>query len=118
MGRKVRTVAGFSVARLATALPAACAGPAFAQPPDELETWLQELSEAPGPSGFEEDAGPIHRHGLGVPTLDLAIPQRSYHAANGVIHRDDVEAAIRLAAAIAERMDRAALERILPPLPK
>jgi len=77
----------------------------------ELSIPVQPMVE----EGGGTDAGPIHKHGIGVPTLDLVIPQRYYHTANGVIHRDDVEAAIRLVAAIAERMDRATLEKIRPP---
>ena len=40
-------------------LLAACAGAGRAQAPDELETWLKELSEAPGPSGFEEPVAQV-----------------------------------------------------------
>jgi endoglucanase len=91
-------------------------------PQVRLRDWVLDLAREfsiPVQPMVEEgggtDAGPIHKHGIGVPTLDLVIPQRYYHAANGVIHRDDVEAAIRLVAAIAQRMDRAAFEEIRPP---
>ncbi len=91
-------------------------------PQVRLRDWVLDLAKERGipvqpmvEEGGGTDAGPIHKHGLGVPTLDLVLPQRYYHSANGVIHRDDVEAAIRLLAAVAERLDRPTLERIRPP---
>jgi endoglucanase len=76
---------------------------------DELKIPYQLMLE----EGGGTDAGPIHQWNLGVPTLDLVISQRYYHSANGIIHRDDYESAVRLITEIMKRLDRKILEELM-----
>jgi endoglucanase len=85
----------------------------------KLRQWVQGIAEElkiPHQFMLEEgggtDAGPIHKWNLGVPTLDLVIAQRYYHSANGIIHRDDYESAVRLITEIVKRLDKEALEKL------
>ncbi|MCK6560371.1 M20/M25/M40 family metallo-hydrolase [bacterium] len=75
---------------------------------DELEIPYQFMLE----EGGGTDAGPIHKWNLGVPTLDLVIPQRYYHSANGIIHRDDIDSAVQLITAVIKRLDRKKVEEL------
>ena len=75
---------------------------------DELKIPYQFMLE----EGGGTDAGPIHKWNLGVPTLDLVISQRYYHAANGIIHRDDYESAVRLITEMIKRLDKKMLEEL------
>ena len=59
------------------------------------------------------DAGPIHQWNLGVPTLDLVISQRYYHSANGIIHRDDYESAVRLITEIVKKFDNEKMDELM-----
>lgn len=59
-----------------------------------------EFSEGGG-----TDAGRIHIHSQGVPSLVLSIPTRYIHSHNSIIHRDDYDAAVRLLVAIIKRLD-------------
>ncbi|MBX6378048.1 MAG: M42 family metallopeptidase [Clostridia bacterium] len=56
------------------------------------------------------DGGRIHLAGDGVPTLVLGVPARYIHSHAAVVHRDDLEAAGRLVAAVVGRLDAAAVE--------
>ncbi|NUM66334.1 hypothetical protein HUU39_13775 [candidate division KSB1 bacterium] len=47
-----------------------------------------------------------------MPTLDLVIPQRYYHSANGIIHRDDIDSAVQLITAVIKRLDRKKVEEL------
>lgn len=85
----------------------------------KLRQWIQSVADElkiPYQFMLEEgggtDAGPIHKWNLGVPTLDLVIPQRYYHSANGIIHRDDFESAVQLITAVVKRLDRKQLEAL------
>ncbi len=51
------------------------------------------------------DAGRIHIHAEGVPSLVMSIPTRYIHSHNGIIHRDDYEAAVRLLIAVIKKLD-------------
>ncbi len=55
--------------------------------------------------GGGTDAGRIHIHGQGVPSLVLSIPTRYLHSHNSVIHSGDYEAAVRLLVAVLKRLD-------------
>lgn len=55
--------------------------------------------------GGGTDAGRIHIHGQGVPSLVLSIPTRYIHSHNGIIHRDDYDAAVRLLVAMLRKLD-------------
>ncbi len=75
---------------------------------DELKIPYQFMLE----EGGGTDAGPIHKWNLGVPTLDLVIPQRYYHSANGIIHRDDFDSAVQLITAVIKRLDHKKVEEL------
>jgi len=83
----------------------------------KLRQWVQSVADEqkiPYQFMVEEgggtDAGPIHKWNLGVPTLDLVLPLRYYHSANGIIHRDDFDSAVQLLTAVIQRLDRRKLE--------
>jgi len=59
-----------------------------------------EFSEGGG-----TDAGRIHLHGQGVPSLVLSVPTRYIHSHNGIIHRDDYDSAVRLLVAVLRKLD-------------
>jgi putative aminopeptidase FrvX len=63
--------------------------------------------------GGGTDAGRIHIHGQGVPSLVLSIPTRYIHSHNSVIHRDDYEAAVNLVVAILKKLDRSKYEELI-----
>jgi endoglucanase len=91
----------------------------------KLRQWVQSVADEmkiPYQFMLEEgggtDAGPIHKWNLGVPTLDLIISQRYYHSANGIIHRDDYESAVRLITETVKRLDRRILEELMFKTPK
>jgi len=85
----------------------------------KLRQWVQSVAaelQIPHQFMLEEgggtDAGPIHKWNLGVPTLDLVISQRYYHSANGIIHRDDYESAVRLITEIIKRLDKITVDNL------
>jgi len=53
------------------------------------------------------DAGPIHLHGHGVPTIVLAVPVRYAHSPTGLIHADDYDNALALVKAAVMKLDAA-----------
>lgn len=75
---------------------------------DELKIPYQFMLE----EGGGTDAGPIHKWHTGVPTLDLVISQRYYHSANGIIHRDDYESAVKLITEVVKRLDGRKLDEL------
>lgn len=86
----------------------------------KLRQWVQRVAEElkiPHQFMLEEgggtDAGPIHKWNVGVPTLDLVMSQRYYHSANGIIHRDDYESAVRLITEVVKRLDRNIVEELM-----
>jgi len=63
--------------------------------------------------GGGTDAGRIHIHGQGVPSLVLSLPTRYIHSHNSVIHRDDYDATVRLLVAILKKLDAAKFEELI-----
>ncbi len=55
--------------------------------------------------GGGTDAGRIHLHKHGVPSLVLSIPTRYIHSHNSIIHRNDYHAAINLLVKICENIN-------------
>ena len=53
------------------------------------------------------DAGQIHLHGHGVPTIVLAVPVRYAHSPTGLIHTDDYDNTLALVEAAVMRLDAA-----------
>ncbi len=51
------------------------------------------------------DAGKIHLHGRGVPSIVLAVPVRYSHGPTGLIHTDDYDAALRLLKTVVMNLD-------------
>lgn len=56
-------------------------------------------------SGGGTDAGRIHQWGRGVPSLVIAVPTRYIHSHASILHRDDLENAAKLLAAVIRRLD-------------
>lgn len=56
-------------------------------------------------AGGGTDAGRIHVHGRGVPSLCIAVPTRYIHSHAGIIHRDDYENAVKLILELVKRLD-------------
>lgn len=63
--------------------------------------------------GGGTDAGRIHLHAQGVPSLFLGIPSRYIHSHNSIIHRDDYEAAVRLMVAVIKRLGTKTFEELI-----
>lgn len=61
------------------------------------------------------DAGQLHLHRRGVPTIVLAAPVRYAHSHAGIVDLGDLEAVERLVQALLERFDRATIARRLLP---
>ncbi len=55
------------------------------------------------------DGSAIHLHGVGVPTIVLAVPARHIHSHSSIVHRDDFEQARQLLVALLSRLDAAAV---------
>lgn len=51
------------------------------------------------------DASPIHMHGIGVPTVVIAVPARYAHTHNTIINLSDYMAALRLILKLVETID-------------
>ena len=62
--------------------------------------------------GGGTDAGAMHTNRSGVPSLVVAVPARYIHSHAGIIHRDDVDAAIALMTEICKRLDDSAVTAI------
>jgi endoglucanase len=63
--------------------------------------------------GGGTDAGRIHIHAQGVPSLVLSIPTRYIHSHNSIIHRDDYDAAVRLVVAMLKKLDKNKYEELM-----
>ncbi|MEG6584104.1 M42 family metallopeptidase [Dendrosporobacter sp. 1207_IL3150] len=78
---------------------------------------LAEENNIPYQLAFTEgggtDAGRIHVHAKGVPSLVLSIPTRYIHSHNSIIHRDDYDAAVRLLVTIMKKLDFQKYEELL-----
>jgi len=55
--------------------------------------------------GGATDGGAIHLHGIGVPTIVIAVPARHIHSHSSIIHRDDYDNAVMLISALIGRLD-------------
>ncbi|VBB05678.1 peptidase m42 [Lucifera butyrica] len=62
--------------------------------------------------GGGTDAGKIHVHSQGVPSLVLSIPTRYIHSHNSVIHRDDYEAAVQLLLGVVKKVDESVYKEL------
>ncbi|WP_414694633.1 M42 family metallopeptidase [Paenibacillus sp.] len=62
--------------------------------------------------GGATDAGRLHLHGTGVPSIFLGAAARYIHSAASVLHRDDLEATIRLVTAVVRKLDRSTVETL------
>ena len=51
------------------------------------------------------DAGSIHVHQVGVPSLVFSVPARHIHSHAGIIHKDDFENAVKLLVEVIKRLD-------------
>lgn len=63
--------------------------------------------------GGGTDAGRVHIHHEGVPSLVLSIPTRYIHSHNSIIHRDDYEAAVRLVTTVVKKLDKEKCKELL-----
>ena len=84
-----------------------------------LRDFVLDIAEAEGIpyqydhiTGGATDAGRIHLFKKGVPALNIAVPARYIHSATSVIHRDDLENAAKIIAAVVKKLDAAALKQI------
>lgn len=62
--------------------------------------------------GGGTDAGAVHVHNIGVPSVCLAVPARYIHTHTSIIHRDDYDALVQLVTEIVKRLDQATIEEI------
>jgi endoglucanase len=51
------------------------------------------------------DTGAIHLHRSGVPGLAFGIPTRHVHSHNSIMRRDDFDNAVKLLAALIQKLD-------------
>jgi putative aminopeptidase FrvX len=62
--------------------------------------------------GGGTDAGRMHIHGSGVPSIAIGFATRYIHSHAGLIHRDDMENAAKLVTAVIKKLDFDMVERI------
>lgn len=62
--------------------------------------------------GGATDGGAIHLHGTGVPTVVIGVAARHIHSHGAILHRDDYDRAVRLVAALVERLDEETVPRL------
>jgi endoglucanase len=58
------------------------------------------------------DAGKMHLHNIGVPSLVISVPTRYIHSHNSILHVDDVIQTATLMVAIISRLDATTVERL------
>ncbi|MHB8926294.1 MAG: M42 family metallopeptidase [Bacillota bacterium] len=68
----------------------------------EKEKIPYQFSAMPGGG---TDAGRIHVHGRGVPSLVLGVPCRYIHSHAGIIRREDYDRTVKLITAVVKRLD-------------
>jgi endoglucanase len=61
------------------------------------------------------DAGRIHIHARGVPSLVIGVPTRHIHTPGGIIHTDDYDAALKLTLALIQALDAKAVASLTRP---
>jgi endoglucanase len=59
------------------------------------------------------DGGRVHLNEYGVPTLVIGVPTRYIHSAAGIIHRKDVDSAVRLVFEVAKILDAKTVEGLV-----
>ncbi|NOT33798.1 MAG: M42 family metallopeptidase [Candidatus Eisenbacteria bacterium] len=59
------------------------------------------------------DAGRIHVHGRGVPTLSLGVAARYIHSHVSIIDRRDYEATVKLMVAVVKRLDAKTVDKLI-----
>ena len=62
--------------------------------------------------GGATDGGAIHLHGTGVPTVVIGVAARHIHSHGAILHRDDYDRAVRLIAALVEKLDPETVARL------
>lgn len=63
-------------------------------------------------AGGGTDAGRIHLHKTGVPSIVICVPARYIHSHAGIIHRDDCDGAVALMVELAKRLDAGTVAEI------
>ncbi|RKD23814.1 peptidase M28 [Ammoniphilus oxalaticus] len=63
-------------------------------------------------SGGGTDAGRLHLHSKGVPSLVVSVATRYIHSHASILHRDDFDNAVRLLVEVIKRLDQQKLEQI------
>nr|WP_047150665.1 M42 family metallopeptidase [Aneurinibacillus tyrosinisolvens] len=58
------------------------------------------------------DAGRLHLHGKGVPSIVIGIATRYIHSHAAILHRDDIDNAVKLITEVIKRLDAATVEKI------
>jgi putative aminopeptidase FrvX len=63
-------------------------------------------------AGGGTDAGRMHLHNKGVPSLVVGVATRYIHSHAAILHRDDFDNAVKLLVAVIKRLDQKKLEEI------
>ncbi|WP_240688985.1 M42 family metallopeptidase [Ammoniphilus sp. YIM 78166] len=63
-------------------------------------------------AGGGTDAGRLHLHNKGVPSMVISVATRYIHSHAAILHRDDFDNAVKLLVEVIKRLDRAKLEEI------
>jgi len=63
-------------------------------------------------AGGGTDAGRIHVWGAGVPSIVIGFATRYIHSHAGLIHRDDMENAAKLVAAVIKKLDAETVQKV------
>lgn len=86
----------------------------------QLRDLVVETAEAHGiPHQFSvasrggTDAGRVHLHARGVPSIVIGVPTRYIHSQAGIIHLDDYENAVRLVVEVVARLDAKTVKDLL-----
>ncbi|BCJ86516.1 M42 family metallopeptidase [Effusibacillus dendaii] len=89
-------------------------------PHHKLLNFVLDTAEAEGiPVQFESmagggtDAGRVHLHKKGVPSLVIGFPTRYIHSHAAIMHRDDFDNAAKLLLAVIKKLDRNTLADLL-----
>lgn len=63
--------------------------------------------------GGGTDAGAIHIHQVGVPSLVFSVPTRHIHSHAGILHKDDYENAVKLLVEVIKRLDAETVAKLI-----
>ncbi len=101
--------------------PSICLYDASMIPSVKLRDLVVETAEKEGiPYQFSAipgggtDAGRIHIHGRGAPSLVLGVPCRYIHSHSGIIRRQDYDLTVRLITAVIKRLDAKTVASLIP----